>query len=257
MVSEVSMATAMSWSRWRVASASHSLLVYLAPECLTWLGECEISEEFVRREPSENLPERLSPNVAKSSQVMLIKAPHLLFVSLSLSGTWSVRTLWLMSRRSRRSTAAAWKRDASPAQTPERTPSSDSMLTFTASLLFESSPLQPSRGGLGVWLHLCRSDVKEDNLCCDVSCSVQLYYTSAYDIWHVIRGVFILSPQPVCVRKVYSCLWTLSQMSSRGQARPRVNLAPGPVDRTDSNLIHQIKEGGSQDDPSGIHWICI
>lgn len=149
MVSEVSMATAMSWSRWRVASASHSLLVYLAPECLTWLGECEISEEFVRREPSENLPERLSPNVAKSSQVMLIKAPHLLFVSLSLSGTWSVRTLWLTSRRSRRSTAAAWKRDASPAQTQERTPSSDSMLTFTASLLFESSPLQPSRGGSG------------------------------------------------------------------------------------------------------------
>lgn len=46
-------------------------------------------------------------------------------------------------------------------------------------------------------------------------------------------------------------------MSSRGQARPRVNLASGLVDRTDSNLIHQIKEGGSQDDPSGIHWICI
>ena len=194
--------------------------------------------------------------MAESLQVMLINAPHVLFVSLS--GTWFVRTLWLTSRRSLRSTAAAWRRDASPVQTPERTPSSDSMLTFTGSLLFwVIPPSAVTRGrGLAASVQVRR---ERDNLCCDVSkrCSVQLYYTSAYDIWHVIRGVFILSPQTVCVRKVYSCLWMLSQMSGRGQARPRVNLASGPVDHTDSNLIHQIKQWGSQDDLSDIHWNCI
>lgn len=42
-----------------------------------------------------------------------------------LPGTWFVQILWLTCPRNLRSTAAAWKKDASPAWTPERTPSSD------------------------------------------------------------------------------------------------------------------------------------
>lgn len=43
-------------------------------------------------------------------------------------GIWSAPTLWLTFQRSRPSTAAAWRRDVSPASTSERTPSSETKL---------------------------------------------------------------------------------------------------------------------------------
>lgn len=125
---------------------------------------------------------------------------HCFLLSFSHPATWFVRTLWLTSPKSLLSTAAAWKRDMSPAWTPERTPSSDTLPTFIATLI------NPASASVGVSLHPRGSSLKEDNLCYKVSAPAECLM---FVRWQLMSSVTFSSLATNSIEIVCWYLWEL------------------------------------------------